>query len=255
MQTDPRWASKPYAVSGETSTIGQAGCGPSCAAMIISTIAGIEYTPLDACNWSMAHGYKALNQGTYYAYFKAQLKAFGIECQQLNYTSVYTQPLTYAELHDSAQQMIKKGYWLIALMKKGLWTGGGHFVLVWDWDSKVRILDPNSTADNRRNGSPTLFKKEVAYYWAVDARKFNAGGDSMTKDEFKSMHNVVTAEEKLDPTVHSYSADARLWAVKNGLITGDASSGSPNYMWQGKLTREDFTTFMYRYDQMRFGGK
>lgn len=250
MQTDARWAKLSYAVPGESSTIGSAGCGPTCAAMAISAITGKTFTPADACQWSVSHGYKALNQGTYYSYFKAQMRAFGIDCQQLNYDSVYCQPLTYAELHDSAQQMVKRGYWLIALMKKGLWTGGGHFVLVWEWDTKVRILDPNSKAQNRLNGDPNLFRKEVAYYWAIDARQFNAGGEEVTKEEFKSMHDVVSAEAKLDQTVHAYSADARLWAVGKGLVTGDTSSGTPNYMWQGPLTREDFVTFMYRYHQM-----
>lgn len=255
LQTDERWAKTPYAVPGESSTIGIAGCGPTCAAMAITSLTGKVYTPVDACRWSIAHGYKALNQGTYYAYFKAQMNDFGINCRQLNYENVYHKPLTYAELHDSAEQMVKSGYWLIALMKKGLWTGGGHFVLVWDWDTKVRILDPNSKAANRLNGDPDLFRKEVGYYWAIDAREFNARGEEVTKEEFKSMHDALTADAKADQTVHDYSGEARFWAVRNGLITGDTSTGTPNYMWQGPMTREDFVTFMYRYDKLRSSGK
>lgn len=40
LQTDARWKTKPYRVSGESSTIGSAGCGPTCAAMLIETITG-----------------------------------------------------------------------------------------------------------------------------------------------------------------------------------------------------------------------
>ena len=36
-QTDPRWKNIPYAVKGESSTIGGSGCGPSSAAMILAT--------------------------------------------------------------------------------------------------------------------------------------------------------------------------------------------------------------------------
>ena len=36
MQTDTRWKKKSYAVKGENSTIGSAGCGPTCAAMVIA---------------------------------------------------------------------------------------------------------------------------------------------------------------------------------------------------------------------------
>ncbi len=50
LQTDPRWKDKPYRVSGESSTVGSAGCGPSCAAMGIETLKGRKLTPEDACS-------------------------------------------------------------------------------------------------------------------------------------------------------------------------------------------------------------
>lgn len=92
LQTDPRWKNKPYRVKGENATIGDSGCGPTAAAMLIETITGKTFTPEDACNWSMAHGYKALNQGTYYAYFTPQFAEFGIDCQMLNWINTYGKP-------------------------------------------------------------------------------------------------------------------------------------------------------------------
>ena len=77
LQTDSRWAKKPYRVPGENSTIGDSGCGPTAAAMLIETLTGKTYTPEDACAWSVAHGYKALKAGTYYAYFAPQFAEFG----------------------------------------------------------------------------------------------------------------------------------------------------------------------------------
>ena len=55
MQTDNRWKNTDYSASGEKTTIGKAGCGPTCAAMLIQTITGKEYTPEDACRYSLAH--------------------------------------------------------------------------------------------------------------------------------------------------------------------------------------------------------
>ena len=78
-QTDTRWKNEPYRTSAEKSTVGSAGCGPSCAAMLIETLTGKTFTPLDACKWSMNHGYKATGQGTYYSYFAPQFKEFGID--------------------------------------------------------------------------------------------------------------------------------------------------------------------------------
>ena len=190
LQTDPRWKDKPYRTSGESSTVGSAGCGPVCAAMLIETITGKKFTPEDACNWSMQHGYKALNQGTYYTYFKAQFKAFGIDCDQLSWTSSYGKP--NHENHAKALEMLKQGYYLIALMNKGTWTSAGHFILVWWADGKIRINDPASTKDNRVNGDPYDFKSQAKYYWWVDARKFNQEDDTMTgKEIYDSLQDYL----------------------------------------------------------------
>ena len=117
LQTDSRWAKKPYRVPGENSTIGDSGCGPTAAAMLIETLTGKTYTPEDACAWSVAHGYKALKAGTYYAYFAPQFAEFGIKCWQLSWTNGYHNPK--AKVHDQALEYLKQGYYLIALMKKG----------------------------------------------------------------------------------------------------------------------------------------
>lgn len=177
LQTDPRWKSKPYRVKGESATIGGSGCGPTAAAMIIETMTGKKYTPEDACNWSMAHGYKALGNGTYYGYFKPQFAEFGIDCDMLNWTKTYGKP-DHAN-HKKVFEMLKQGYYFIALMGPGLWTTGGHFVVLWWEDGKVRINDPASTKDARLNGDLKTFKSQVSYYWWIDARKFNGYGSAV----------------------------------------------------------------------------
>ena len=56
LQTDPRWKNTDYSAAGESTTIGRAGCGPTCAAMLLTTLTGKEITPADTCAWSLAHG-------------------------------------------------------------------------------------------------------------------------------------------------------------------------------------------------------
>lgn len=171
LQSDARWKNKPYRVKGESSTIGSAGCGPTSAAMLIETITGKTFTPEDACAWSIKHGYKALKQGTYYSYFAPQFKAFDIDCKQLLGSRILNQP--NHPIHDQVKKYLQDGYYIIALMGPGTWTSGGHFIVVWDWDNKVRINDPASTRDERINGDPAAFRREVRMYWLVDAREFN----------------------------------------------------------------------------------
>lgn len=181
MQTDSRWKNKPYQVQGETTTIGESGCGPSCAAMLIETLTGKKYTPYDACKWSVEHGYKALEHGTYYSYFKPQFAAFGIEAGQMNAVNLEGKPND--PLHIKAFQMLKDGYYLIACMGKGLWTRSGHFVVVWWEDGKVRINDPASTKEVRLNGDLQTFRSQVKYYFWVDARDYNKEDDNMTGEQ------------------------------------------------------------------------
>ncbi len=192
LQTDKRWKSKPYRVKGETSTIGSAGCGPTAAAMLIETLTGKTFTPEEACAWSVAHGYKALNQGTYYAYFAPQFAEFGIKCWQLSWTNAYHNPS--AKAHTQAMEYLKQGYYLIALMKRGTWTSSGHFIVVWWEDNKIRINDPASTRNKRLNGDPATFFNEAAYYWVVDARAYNNGGKTTASPAEYSTYTVKAGD-------------------------------------------------------------
>jgi len=190
-QYDPRWASKPYQVKGETANIKGSGCGPSCAAMLIETLTGRTYTPEQACAWSVAHGYKSKGHGTAYAYFAPQFEAFGLKCQMLNWSNTYGKP-DHAN-HAKAKELVQQGYYLIACMGPGLWTKGGHFVVVWDWDGKVRINDPASSKTTRENGDPKTFCAQVKYYWWVDARAHN--GALPPADKPQAAENNVNKEE------------------------------------------------------------
>ena len=189
LQTDSRWKNKDYSAPGEKTTIGRAGCGPSCAAMLIETLTGKTFTPADACSWSLKNGYKAKNQGTYYSYFVPQFKAHGISCERLNTTSLYGNK--NSAVHAKAFQLLKEGWYLIACMGKGHWTSGGHYIVVWWQDGKVRINDPNSTKTDRLNGDLTAFKSQVKYYWAVDARTYNnkEGGAKTVTIELPVLEN------------------------------------------------------------------
>lgn len=171
MQTDPKWADKPYYSTGDYNTIGKSGCGPTCAAMLISTLTGKKFTPVDACEWAVDHGHRTKDQGTAYAYFEPQFKAHGIVCKMLNWTNTYGKPNHVN--HKKAFDLLKEGYYLIAVMGKGLWTSSGHFVVVWWKDGYVRILDSASKQPARLNGDLNTFKSQVKYYWYVDAREHN----------------------------------------------------------------------------------
>lgn len=66
--------------------------------------------------------------------------------------------------------------------------------------------------------------------------------EEMTQEQFNvMMNNWIAEQSKKDPG--DWSADAREWGERNGLINGDTSG---NKMYKKMLTREEFIAVLYR---------
>ena len=216
LQTDPRWKNKDYSAKGESTTIGASGCGPTAAAMLIETLTGKTFTPEDACKWSLQHGYKAVKQGTYYSYFVPQFAYFGIHCYQLSWENTYHKP--NSSVHDKALALLKQGYYLIALMKKGNWTSSGHFVVVWWADGKVYINDPASTKTTRVEGDMNTFRNEAAYYWVIDAREYNKSAGKEDDDEVVTYETLNDVPSWYRPSVQKVVEKGALKGSQTGVL-------------------------------------
>lgn len=216
LQTDPRWKNKDYSAKGESTTIGASGCGPTAAAMLIETLTGKTFTPEDACKWSLQHGYKAVKRGTYYSYFVPQFAYFGIHCYQLSWENTYHKP--NSSVHDKALALLKQGYYLIALMKKGNWTSSGHFVVVWWADGKVYINDPASKKITRIEGDMNTFRNEAAYYWVIDAREYNKSTGKEDDDEVVTYKTLKDVPSWYRPSVQKVVEKGALKGDQNGVL-------------------------------------
>lgn len=66
----------------------------------------------------------------------------------------------------------------------------------------------------------------------------------ITQEEFNKMFVIAMNEYRKslrDNDSSEYSAEARQWAIDNGLMSGNgtiASDGKPNMMWEDLLSRE-----------------
>lgn len=69
--------------------------------------------------------------------------------------------------------------------------------------------------------------------------------DDMTIDRFKELMNEYR-DGLQDNDAANWSKDARNWAVKTGMISGD-SGANFNGMWEDFLTREQMATILYRF--------
>lgn len=222
LQTDARWKNKSYAAKGETSTIGTAGCGPSCAAMVIAALADPSVTPATTAAWSLAHGYKALHQGTYYSYFAPQMAAYGIGCKQLNGSTVYHGAGSAKSVNAKALDAVKAGNWIIACMGKGDWTSSGHFVLWYGVDGNYAlIMDPNSTKASRRKAAISTFQYQVKFYWEIEVPKETTREDDMTKEKVLELVEKWFLERGLKPVSDSIKPDLD-WAYGHKIMNDGA---------------------------------
>lgn len=247
LQTDKRWSGISYSAPGETTTIGKAGCGPTSAAMVIASLADPTVTPAVTAKWSLANGYKALKQGTYYSYFVPQLKAYGIKCRQLNqYNNWHSND--QAKLRASVRAHLNAGHWLITCMGKGTWTSSGHFVLAYGMDSSGRVLinDPASTASHRTKGDMNAYLTEAKYWWlietATDTKPTPQGKevDDMTKQEIKAMidESIKEAVDDIFKRITGEGTKPSEWAkddVEGAISCGITDGSRP----QGYAKREE----------------
>ena len=194
LQTDPRWKNHNYSAKGEKKTIGSSGCGPTAAAMVIATLQDKNVTPVTTAQWSMAHAYKALNQGTYYTYFIPQMSVYGITCKRLNTSNLYGKSSSSA--HTEALNALKNGDWVIACMGKGNWTSSGHFILLYGYENGyVYINDPASTKATRVKNTWALFASQVKYMWTISVpdRFKNIGSSSAIYTQTQFIKDVQAA--------------------------------------------------------------
>lgn len=240
MQTDSRWKNSRYATKGENATIGKAGCGITCAAMVIASLADASVTPADTAKWSMAHGYKAYRQGTYYSYFVPQLKVYGIKCEQMNGASVYHGRGGARGINASAADAVENGDWVICAMGVGDWTRSGHFVLWYGMDDGYAlILDPNSKKASRRKAPLAKFQYQVKFYFRVEVEEV------VKQEDFNKMMDTWLVQRGLKAP-GDWSRPARDWAYEQGIMTGGA--------YMRPITREEACQVLYQYDKKK-GGK
>lgn len=148
-QGDPRWADQLY---GPTDPMRSHGCGPTAVAMIVSSYTGYSVTPMDVAAWASQNGYCSPGEGS-----KHQLIPDGLAHYNLTVTS----------LPDRSTQTIidtiNSGKIVVALMNKGRFTNGGHFLLLTQVteDGKIRIADPASWENSNITWDPDFLLNEV----------------------------------------------------------------------------------------------
>lgn len=130
-QGDERFRDKPYG----TDNIGGYGCGPTSMAMVVSSLTSKTVDPVEMAKWSYDNGYWSSGGGSYHSLIPGAAKAFGLHVESCP-----------AKESQKIVDALSSGKLVVALMGKGHFTSGGHFIILRGVTAggKILVADPAS---------------------------------------------------------------------------------------------------------------
>ena len=187
-QADKRWASKLYtSIGSKTQTMKSSACGPTSAAMVVSSAKG-AILPTTMASLSVDNGYRTANSGTAWAFYPFIADYF--DFKEYHKTDDFDKAMGYLK------QKNEKGtskYYIICSCGSGLFTSGGHYIVLASLDDgNIKVFDPylydgKFTTASRKVANVTVkgtsvyvsktnFKKYANYksFWIYSNDKGNA---------------------------------------------------------------------------------
>ena len=159
-QLDERWANVMY---GQSSTIGEAGCGPTSMSIVISTLTGEAHDPVELSRWSVANGHRCEGNGSYHSLIPGAAEGYGLSCEG---------DLSAQDIVDA----LSGGKLVVAIMSKGHFTTGGHFIVLRGVtaEGKILVADPASHRRSNQEWDLSLIMNEARKgaaaggpFWAI----------------------------------------------------------------------------------------
>lgn len=132
-QTDPDRAGQRYG----SDPLSTHGCGPTAMAMAASSLTGETVDPVDMADLCVDRGWWCKSHGSYLSIVQGAAEAYGLECRSLDLEDLDQDDLYFR---------LSSGEVAVALMTKGHFTRGGHFILLRGvtLSGEVLVADPAS---------------------------------------------------------------------------------------------------------------
>lgn len=155
LQWDKRWGYSPYG----RSSICISGCGPTCLSMVLYYLLGDEsLTPDVIADYSMDNGYYMSGTGTAWKLLEDVADMHGLNVWQ---------PKASDRI---LKEELDKGSVIICSMKPGEFTAGGHFIVIYGYDSEGFLVnDPNCVARSRRRWTYDEIGRQIKNTWVYSA--------------------------------------------------------------------------------------
>ena len=117
--------------------LGTHGCGPTAMAMAVSSLTEETIDPVDMAGLCVREGYWCKSHGSYHAIVSGVAESFGLQWESLDPKNVD---------EDELFLRLASGDVAVALMTKGHFTNGGHFILLRGvtLGGEILVADPAS---------------------------------------------------------------------------------------------------------------
>jgi|GEM_PF-4538756 len=145
-QFDPRWGSKSYGCGG--TTIRTSGCGTTSAAMVL-TYYGINVTPAEVTEFSLANGHRVCGSGTAPSLFPALAAKYGLKYKSVDWPEI--------------QNALKNNMPVIAAMDDHEFSSGGHYIVLTGFDANGEILINDPGPRQISSASPNTVKARIKH--------------------------------------------------------------------------------------------
>lgn len=221
-QADSRWASHKYG----NNTMINSGCGPTSAAMVVSSIKG-EIRPDTMGDLFVKYGYRSANAGTYWSSMKWTADVFNIGYKE---TSSF----------DTMISKLKDNNYVIVICREGLFTYGGHFIVIVGIDGDtLKVYDPylysGKFVTASRKGANVTVKGNTVYVSKTNFKKYaNAVNYFCFKNDRTNVKEVTTKT-----TVNKNTATVKKvnYKVKVKANLNIRKGGSTSYKKVGTYTK------------------
>jgi len=132
-QTDEARAEQMYG----TDPLSTHGCGPTALAMAVSSLTGEAVDPADMAQLCVDRGWWCKSHGSYLSIVQGAAEAYGLTCESVDLNTLEEDDLYYR---------LSAGDVAVALMTKGHFTKGGHFILLrgTTLSGEILVADPAS---------------------------------------------------------------------------------------------------------------
>lgn len=242
-QADSRWANTPYTSSNnKTQTIKSSGCGPTSAAMVVSSSKG-AILPTTMAKLFVDNGYRTKSNGTAWSAWSFVADYFNFK--EYAITSNIDKALSYLKTDKNKDGV--PDYFIVASCNYGLFTTSGHYIVLVGYNGgTISVYDPYSyvgkfdTPSRKAAGAKlsgnTVFVSEQNFkkygntvnYWIFSndyVKKNNTAKKSVTK-------YVATQSQSLNVRAKADKSSKVLTQLKKGTkVTVTKVSGSWSYIF------------------------